>query len=78
VIIYYFEIFDVIFYTLLLIFFIYLFLIINNFLIAILEEINYKLTYEDQTLRTFRRAIGFGQNVRSPRKCATSRVSESI
>ncbi|EDW04939.1 GH23554 [Drosophila grimshawi] len=32
---------------------------------AILEEINYKLTYEDQTLRTFRRAIGFGQNVRS-------------
>jgi len=37
-----------------------------NFIItAILEEINYKLTYEDQTLRTFRRAIGFGQNVRS-------------
>ncbi|XP_030384634.1 protein timeless isoform X2 [Scaptodrosophila lebanonensis] len=33
--------------------------------LAILEEINYKLTYEDQTLRTFRRAIGFGQNVRS-------------
>ncbi|XP_034473060.1 protein timeless isoform X2 [Drosophila innubila] len=33
--------------------------------LAILEEINNKLTYEDQTLRTFRRAIGFGQNVRS-------------
>ncbi|XP_004518569.1 protein timeless isoform X3 [Ceratitis capitata] len=33
--------------------------------LSILEEINYKLTYEDQTLRTFRRAIGFGQNVRS-------------
>ncbi|ALC38836.1 tim [Drosophila busckii] len=33
--------------------------------LAILEEINYKLTYEDQTLRTFRRAIGFGQNVRA-------------
>ncbi|XP_036329059.1 protein timeless [Rhagoletis pomonella] len=33
--------------------------------LAILEEINYKLTYEDQTLRTFRRAIGFSQNVRS-------------
>ncbi|XP_067623333.1 protein timeless [Eurosta solidaginis] len=33
--------------------------------LAILEEINYKLTYEDQTLRTFRRSIGFGQNVRS-------------
>ncbi|EDW12626.2 protein timeless isoform X1 [Drosophila mojavensis] len=33
--------------------------------LAILKEINYKLTYEDQTLRTFRRAIGFGQNVRS-------------
>ncbi|EDW64700.2 protein timeless isoform X1 [Drosophila virilis] len=32
--------------------------------LAILEEINHKLTYEDQTLRTFRRAIGFGQNVR--------------
>ena len=30
-----------------------------------MKEINYKLTYEDQTLRTFRRAIGFGQNVRS-------------
>ncbi|XP_022222457.2 protein timeless isoform X2 [Drosophila obscura] len=33
--------------------------------LSILEEINYKLTYEDQTLRTFRRAICFGQNVRS-------------
>ncbi|XP_050321701.1 protein timeless isoform X1 [Bactrocera neohumeralis] len=33
--------------------------------LSILDEINYKLTYEDQTLRTFRRAIGFGQNVRS-------------
>ncbi|XP_046805071.1 protein timeless isoform X1 [Lucilia cuprina] len=33
--------------------------------LATLEEINYKLSYEDQTLRTFRRAIGFGQNVRS-------------
>lgn len=33
--------------------------------LAILKDINYKLTYEDQTLRTFRRAIGFGQNVRS-------------
>nr|BAB91179.2 timeless protein [Chymomyza costata] len=33
--------------------------------LAILEEINYKLIYEDQTLRTFRRAIAFGQNVRS-------------
>ncbi|XP_026844947.1 protein timeless isoform X1 [Drosophila persimilis] len=33
--------------------------------LSILEEINHKLTYEDQTLRTFRRAICFGQNVRS-------------
>ncbi|XP_070140210.1 protein timeless [Drosophila kikkawai] len=39
--------------------------VVNPNALAILEEINYKLTYEDQTLRTFRRAIGFGQNVRS-------------
>lgn len=31
----------------------------------ILEEINYKLEIEDHTLRSFRRAIGFGQNVRN-------------
>lgn len=30
-----------------------------------MEDINQKLTCEDQTLRTFRRAIGFGRNVRS-------------
>ncbi|KAH8350636.1 hypothetical protein KR067_013125 [Drosophila pandora] len=39
--------------------------VVNPNALAILEEINNKLTYEDQTLRTFRRAIGFGQNVRS-------------
>ncbi|XP_055838581.1 protein timeless isoform X2 [Episyrphus balteatus] len=33
--------------------------------LSILEEINCKLTYEDQTLRTYRRAIGFGQNIRT-------------
>uniref|UniRef100_A0A1A9ZCT4 Timeless N-terminal domain-containing protein n=1 Tax=Glossina pallidipes TaxID=7398 RepID=A0A1A9ZCT4_GLOPL len=39
--------------------------VVNPNAVAILEDINYKLTWEDQTLRTFRRAIGFGQNVRS-------------
>uniref|UniRef100_A0A0K8TSI5 Putative dna topoisomerase i-interacting protein n=1 Tax=Tabanus bromius TaxID=304241 RepID=A0A0K8TSI5_TABBR len=32
--------------------------------LATLQEINCKLTCEDQTLRTFRCAIGFGQNVK--------------
>lgn len=31
--------------------------------LSVLEEINYKLSMEDTTLRTYRRAIGFGQNV---------------
>lgn len=31
---------------------------------SVLEEINYKLSMEDHTLRTYRRAIGFGQNVK--------------
>lgn len=33
--------------------------------VEILEEINCKLEIEDKTLRSFRRAIGFGQNVRN-------------
>ncbi|XP_037917085.1 protein timeless isoform X2 [Hermetia illucens] len=32
--------------------------------LSVLEEINCKLLCEDQTLRTFRRAIGLGQNVK--------------
>lgn len=32
--------------------------------LAVLEEINFKLSMEDTTLRTYRRAIGFGQNVK--------------
>lgn len=31
--------------------------------LSVLDEINYKLSMEDTTLRTYRRAIGFGQNV---------------
>lgn len=38
--------------------------IINDGCLAILEEINCKLAMEDHTLRTYRRAIGFGQNVK--------------
>lgn len=54
----------------LLLFFINFFIINNSPLLLplpteILEEINYKLEIEDQTLRSFRRAIGFGQNVRN-------------
>lgn len=32
---------------------------------AILDEINCKLSFEDHSLRTFRREIGFGQNVKN-------------
>lgn len=38
--------------------------IVNDECMALLEEINCKLSMEDHTLRTYRRAIGFGQNVR--------------
>lgn len=31
---------------------------------SVLKEIDYKLSMEDHTLRTYRRAIGFGQNVK--------------
>ncbi|CAH0557148.1 unnamed protein product [Brassicogethes aeneus] len=37
---------------------------VNNDCLAILEEILRKLDNEDCSLRTFRRAIGFGQNIR--------------
>lgn len=37
----------------------------NEGCLKILEEINYKLSIEDHTLRTFRRAIGFAQNVKT-------------
>lgn len=36
----------------------------NDECLTILEEINCKLSMEDHTLRTYRRAIGFGQNVK--------------
>ncbi|KAI4464277.1 timeout/timeless-2 [Holotrichia oblita] len=36
----------------------------SEFFADILEEILRKLALEDQTLRTFRRAIGFGQNIK--------------
>lgn len=36
----------------------------NDDCMSILEEINCKLLMEDHTLRTYRRAIGFGQNVK--------------
>lgn len=38
--------------------------IVNEECLSILEEINCKLAMEDHTLRTYRRAIGFGQNVK--------------
>lgn len=38
--------------------------IVNDECMSILEEINCKLSMEDHTLRTYRRAIGFGQNVK--------------
>lgn len=38
--------------------------VVNANCISILEEISSKLAMEDHTLRTYRRAIGFGQNVR--------------
>ncbi|XP_074032694.1 timeless isoform X2 [Leptinotarsa decemlineata] len=38
--------------------------IVNDDCLAILEEILRNLTSEDVNLRTFRRAIGFGQNIR--------------
>nr|XP_022903307.1 protein timeless isoform X1 [Onthophagus taurus] len=37
---------------------------VSNDCLNILEEILRKLALEDQTLRTFRRAIGFGQNIK--------------
>lgn len=37
---------------------------INEECLSILEEIMCKLAMEDHTLRTYRRAIGFGQNVK--------------
>ncbi|XP_053697294.1 protein timeless isoform X5 [Sabethes cyaneus] len=39
--------------------------LVNDDCQATLEEIICKLTLEDSTLRTFRRAIGFGQNVKN-------------
>ncbi|XP_073826266.1 timeless isoform X2 [Musca autumnalis] len=39
--------------------------IVSDKVLETLEEIDFKLTYEDQTLRTFRRAVGFGKNVKS-------------
>lgn len=39
--------------------------VMNEGCLKVLEEINYKLSIEDHTLRTFRRAIGFGQNVKT-------------
>lgn len=38
--------------------------VVNANCMSILEEISSKLTMEDHTLRTYRRAIGFGQNVK--------------
>lgn len=38
--------------------------ICNAECMSVLEEINYKLSMEDHTLRTYRRAIGFGQNIK--------------
>lgn len=38
--------------------------IVNDDCMSILEEINCKLSMEDHTLRTYRRAIGFGQSVK--------------
>lgn len=38
--------------------------VVNEECLSILEEINCKLAMEDHTLRTYRRAIGFGQNVK--------------
>jgi timeless len=38
--------------------------VVNDDCMSILEEINCKLSMEDHTLRTYRRAIGFGQNVK--------------
>lgn len=38
--------------------------VVNDECMSILEEINCKLSMEDHTLRTYRRAIGFGQNVK--------------
>lgn len=38
--------------------------VVNDECLSILEEINCKLLMEDHTLRTYRRAIGFGQNVK--------------
>lgn len=37
---------------------------VNDECMSILQEISCKLSMEDHTLRTYRRAIGFGQNVR--------------
>uniref|UniRef100_T1PGW4 Timeless protein n=1 Tax=Musca domestica TaxID=7370 RepID=T1PGW4_MUSDO len=39
--------------------------VVSDKVLETLEEIDFKLTYEDQTLRTFRRAVGFGKNVKS-------------
>lgn len=38
--------------------------VVNDECMSILEEINCKLAMEDHTLRTYRRAIGFGQNLK--------------
>lgn len=38
--------------------------VVNEECLSILDEINCKLAMEDHTLRTYRRAIGFGQNVK--------------
>ncbi|XP_075152613.1 timeless isoform X2 [Haematobia irritans] len=39
--------------------------VVSEKVLDTLEEIDFKLTHEDQTLRTFRRAVGFGKNVKS-------------
>uniref|UniRef100_A0A1L8DX49 Putative dna topoisomerase i-interacting protein n=1 Tax=Nyssomyia neivai TaxID=330878 RepID=A0A1L8DX49_9DIPT len=38
--------------------------VVSENCLALLEEINYKLSIEDHTLRTFRRAIGFSQCIK--------------
>lgn len=38
--------------------------VVSDECMSILEEINGKLSMEDHTLRTYRRAIGFGQNIK--------------
>uniref|UniRef100_A0A336ME60 CSON010666 protein n=1 Tax=Culicoides sonorensis TaxID=179676 RepID=A0A336ME60_CULSO len=39
--------------------------VVNKECSTVLKEIIYKLAVEDHTLRTYRRAIGFGQNIKN-------------